>query len=127
MLSSNIYIYFFFWEKAYILMASQVALLVKNLPAGAGDVRDVGSIPGWGRCAGGGHGHPLQYSCLENPLDREAWQATVPGVAQSQTRLRGLRSSGIGVMNCVSLYGTQESQQGRPQKDQSAERSRGVE
>ena len=41
--------------------------MVKNLPANAGDVRDTGSIPGWGRSPGGGHGNPLQYSCLENP------------------------------------------------------------
>ena len=52
--------------------ASQVALVVKNLPANAGDVRDEGSIPGLGRSPGGGHGSPLQYSCLENPMDREA-------------------------------------------------------
>ena len=54
-------------------------------------------------------GNPLQYSCLENPMDRGAWQATVRGVTQSQTQLKGLSSSGIGVMDCVSLYGTQES------------------
>ena len=47
--------------------ASQVALVVKNPPANAGDLRDAGSIPGSGRFPGGGHGHPLQYSCLENP------------------------------------------------------------
>ena len=50
--------------------ASQVALVVKNLPANAGDIRVVGLIPGWGRSLGGGHGNPLQYSCLENPMDR---------------------------------------------------------
>ena len=47
--------------------ASQLTLVVKNLPANAGDIRDSGSIPGLGRCPGGGHGNPLQYSCLENP------------------------------------------------------------
>ena len=52
---------------------SQVALVVKNLPANAGDVIDAGSIPGLGRSPGGGHGNPLQYSCLENPMDRGAW------------------------------------------------------
>ena len=57
-----------------ILGASQVALVVKNLPADAGDVRDVGLIPGLGRAPGGGHGNPLQYSCLKNPMDRGAWQ-----------------------------------------------------
>ena len=54
-------------------------------------VRDVGSIPGLGRFPGGGHGNPLQYSCLENPMDRGAWWATVHGVAKSQTRLKQLR------------------------------------
>ena len=58
--------------------------VVKNLPAKAGDV-DL--IPGSGRSPGGGNGTPLQYSCLGNPLDRGAWQATVHGVAKSQTRL----------------------------------------
>ena len=48
-----------------------MALVVKNPPANAGDVRDTGSIPGLGRSPGGGHGHPLQYYCLENPRDRE--------------------------------------------------------
>ena len=56
--------------------ASQMVLVVKNLPANAGDVRDVGSIPGLGRFPGGGHGNPLQNSCLENPMDRGAWWAT---------------------------------------------------
>ena len=51
------------------LWASQVALLVKNPPASAGDLRDMGSIPGWGRSPGGGHGNPLQYFCLENPIE----------------------------------------------------------
>jgi len=46
---------------------------VKNLPASAGDIRDAGSIPGWGRSPGGGNGNPLQYSCLENPMDGGAW------------------------------------------------------
>jgi len=67
------------------VLASQVALVVKKLPANAGDIRDAGSIPGMGRSLGGGHGNPLQYSCLENPMDRGAWQATVYGVAKSQT------------------------------------------
>ena len=66
-------------------IASQVALVVKNLPANAGDVRDVGSIPGLGRFPGGGHGNPLQCSCLENPRDGGAWWAAVYGVAQSRT------------------------------------------
>ena len=64
--------------------------MVKNPPANAGDVRDAGSIPGLGRSPGGGHDNPLQYSCLENPIDRGAWQATVHGVTKSQTRLKRL-------------------------------------
>ena len=52
-----------------------MALVVKNLPANAGDIRDSGSIPGSARVPGKGHGHPLQYSCLENPTDRGAWWA----------------------------------------------------
>ena len=57
--------------------ASQVALVVKNAPANAGDLRDVGSIPVLGRSLGGWHGNSLQYSCLENPRDIEAWWAAV--------------------------------------------------
>ena len=57
--------------------ASQVVLVVKNLPANAGDIRDAGSIPGLGRFSGEGNGPPFQYSCLENPMDRGAWQAIV--------------------------------------------------
>ena len=55
---------------------SQVALLVKNIPANARDIRDTGSIPGSGRWPGGGNGNPLQYSCLENPMTRGAWKTT---------------------------------------------------
>ena len=64
--------------------------VVKNLPAKAGDLRDTGSIPGSGRFSGGGNGNPLQYSCLENSVDRGAWWAAVHGVAQSQTGLKRL-------------------------------------
>ena len=63
----------------------EVALVVKNPPDNAGDVRDSGSIPGSGRPPGEGHGNPLQYSCLEDPMDRGAWWATVPGVSESQS------------------------------------------
>ena len=66
----------------------RVALVVKNLPANTGDIRDAGSIPKSGRSPGGGHGNPLQYSCLENHTDRGAWRATVHGVAKNQTRLK---------------------------------------
>ena len=64
--------------------ASQVPLDIKNLPAKAGDVKDSGSTPGLGRSPGGGNGNTLQNSRLENPMDREAWQATVDGFAKSQ-------------------------------------------
>ena len=67
-----------------------MALVVKNLLANAEDSRDMGSIPGWGRSPGGGHGNPLQYSCLENSLDRGAWWATVNGVTNSCTQLKRL-------------------------------------
>ena len=60
-----------------------MVLVVKNLPANAGDVRDTGLIPESGRSPGGGHGNPLQYSCLENPMDRGAWQAIVHRVPKS--------------------------------------------
>ena len=59
--------------------------MIKNLPAIAGDIRDVGSIPELGRSPGGGHGNPFLYSCLENPMDRETWQAAVHRVTQSWT------------------------------------------
>ena len=64
-----------------------MALVVKNPPAKAGDGRDVGLIPGSGRSPGGGNGNPLQYSSLENLMDRGAWQATVHRAARSQRRL----------------------------------------
>ena len=73
--------------------ASQVVLVVKKLPANAGDLRVTGLIPGLGRSPGGGHGNPFQYSCLENPMDREAWWATVLGVAKSWTWLKLLSTA----------------------------------
>ena len=63
----------------------QVALVVKNLPANVGDLRDTGLIPASGKSPGGGHGNALQYSCLENPMNRGAWWAAVHGVTKSQT------------------------------------------
>ena len=64
--------------------------MVKNPPANAGDIKDTGSIPGLGRSPRGGNGNPLQYSCLENSMDRGAWWATAHGVTKSQTRLSDL-------------------------------------
>ena len=72
----------------------EVALVVKNLPASAEDVRDKGSIPGFGRSLGGGHGNPLQYSFLENPMDTGVWWATVRRI--TKTRLCDLA--------CTLLY-----------------------
>ena len=66
-------------------LASQVALVVKNPPANSGDIRDTASIPGLGRSPVGGHGNSLQFSCLENPMDRRALWATVYGVPKSWT------------------------------------------
>ena len=63
----------------------QVALVVKNRPANAGDIRDTGSIPGSGGSAGGGHGSPPQDSCLESPMDGGAWQGGVSRVTQNRT------------------------------------------
>ena len=65
-----------------------MALVVKNPPADARDKTDAGLIPGSGRSHGEGNGHPFQYSCLENPMDRGAWQATVHGAAKSWTQLK---------------------------------------
>ena len=67
------------------LWASQLSPVVKNLPANEGDLRNMGSIPGLGRSPEGCHGNPLQHSCLENPMDRGAWQAAVQRVTESDT------------------------------------------
>ena len=70
-----------FSEETHIF---SVVLVVKNLPANARDVRDVGSIPGSRKSCGEGNGNPVQYSCLENPMDRGAWWDTVHGVAKTE-------------------------------------------
>ena len=67
--------------------ASQVALVVNNPPGNAGDIKDTGLIPGSGRSPGEGNGKPLQYSCLENPMNRGAWQAIFHEVMKSRTQL----------------------------------------
>ena len=69
---------------------SQAMLVVKNPPANAGGITDMGSVPLSGRSPGGRHGYPLQYSCLESPMDRGAWQTMAHRVAKSQTRLKQL-------------------------------------
>ena len=83
--------------------------MVKNPPANAGDAGDMGSIPGPRRCPGGGNGNPLQYSCLENPMDRGAWQNTACGVAKSQTQLKQLS---------MHTQPTQEQVLGKKKKEQ---------
>ena len=82
--------------------ASQVALVVKNPLANTGDLRDKDSIPGSGRSPGGSHGNPLQYSCLENLMDRGAWWATVHGVTKNQTRLKQLSS--MQAQRCMVVF-----------------------
>ena len=72
--------------------ASQLALVVKNPDVNSRGIRDMGLIPGLGRSPGGGHDHPLQYSCRENSMDRGAWWATVHRVPKSQTGLKQLRT-----------------------------------
>ena len=79
--------------------------MVKNPHANAGNVRDVGSVPGLGRSSGGGHGKPLQYSCLENPMDGGAWKATVHGVAKSWTRLSDFNFTFTFTKYCISTCG----------------------
>ena len=69
-------------------ISSQVVVVVKNLLANTGDIRDANSVPGLGRSPGEEQGNPLQYSCLENPMDRGAWRATVHRVAKSWMRLK---------------------------------------
>ena len=79
-------------RERYLYWAYQVVLKVENLPANARDARASSSVPGLGRSLGGGHGNPLQCSCLENPMDRAAWQATVLRVTKSQTQLNGMHA-----------------------------------
>ena len=76
------------WDLCRQNGAPQVALVIKNLPANALDVRDAGSIPRLGISPGGGLGNSCQYSCLENPMDRRAWQVAVHSIAESRTQLK---------------------------------------
>ena len=79
-----------------------MALVVKNLPANAGDLRDANLIPRLGRFPGRGHGNPFQYSCLEIPMGREDWQAIVHSIEQCQTRLKQLSTHAY--INVTILY-----------------------
>ena len=91
-----------------------MVLVVKNSPANAGDLIDTGSIPGLGRSPGGGHGNPFQYSCLENPMDKGAWWATVHRVAKSWTPLSNLAQKDVPhvliprIHEYVSLHGKRD-------------------
>ena len=86
-----------------------MALVVKKLPANAGDLRDVGSIPWLGRFLGGGHSNPHQYSCLKNPMDRATWWATLHRVAKSWTKLKRpstqkfTKTGRVGIRNIKTL------------------------
>ena len=80
--------FFFFYIGVYLIWISQVAVVVMNPPANVKDRRDLNSTPGLGRPPGGGHDNPLQYSCLEKPMHRWVWWATVYEVAKSRTRLK---------------------------------------
>ena len=86
------------WESVQEKGASLVVLVVKNPSDNVGDIRDASSIPGLGRSPGGGHGNPLQYSYLENPIDRGVWWATVHGIAKSWTQLKPLSTQSL----CIS-------------------------
>ena len=90
--------------------ASQVALLVKNLLADTGDIRDAGSVPGSGRSPGGGHGNPLLYSCLESPADKGTWWATANGSTESWTLLKRLRTHACSSTTYNTLKNTEEKQ-----------------
>ena len=79
---------------------------VKNLPASAGETGDVGAIPGLGRSPAGGHGNPLQFSCLENPMNRGAWRVTVKRVTKSQTWLSSRLSTEHQIERGISLNRT---------------------
>ena len=88
----NLYLTFFLLSRVQIStsLASQVVPVVKNPPANAGGVKDTGSIPRSGRSPGGRYSNPLQYSCLENPMSRGAWHATMHRVTKSWMQLKGL-------------------------------------
>ena len=83
--------------------------VVKNPSANVGDARDMGSVPGLGRSSGGGHGNPLQYSCLKNPMERGAWWATVHGVAElevtkdASTHVTAIKNRPLNALNCFKF------------------------
>ena len=85
--------HFLLWTLKLCYALCHVALVVNNPPADAGDLRDMGSIPGSGRAPGEGNGNPLQYSCLESLTDSRTWWAIVHGVSKSWTRLKRLSTA----------------------------------
>ena len=93
-IAEYIYIYIYIYTRTHththMYRACLVSLVVRNPPANAGHVRASGLIPGSGKSPGGGHGNSLQYSCLENPMDRGAWRDTAHRVEKSWTRLERL-------------------------------------
>ena len=97
-------------NRAFILLTfffflyTQVVLVVKNLTADEGDVRDAGSIPGSGQSPGGGHNTTLQYSCLENPMDRGAWGASVHRVAESDTTEAAQHGAAFIIFGCSGSF-----------------------
>ena len=84
-------------------MASQVALVVKNPSANAGDIRDIASIPGSGRSPGEGNGNPFQYPCMKNLMDRGAWWAIAHRVTESDTTKKALHTHGLDVLLSPSI------------------------
>ena len=102
----------------YLILGFQVVLVVKNLLADTGGMRDVGLVPGSGRSSGGGHGKPVQYSCLENPMDRRAWWATVHRVTKSWPWLKQLgrqHANGDSVLWCFGSHSWRSGIKSAPQ------------
>ena len=100
--ASCIWVFFFFLTLLSIV-AFQMAIVVKNLPANAGNARDTSLIPGLGRSLGEGNGNPLKYPCLENSMDRRTWWATVHRVVKSLTCLKQLSMHIVDLQCCVSF------------------------
>ena len=92
-------------EGKFLTTRPEVALVVKNSPANEGDVTDVVSVPGSGRSPGEGHGNPFEYPCLEDPMDRGAWRATVHGVTKSQIPLSMLDQLHVKVVSELYFKG----------------------